>query len=107
MGRPDGKPNKKDSLEPVAKRLGELLKMDVTFLPDCVGAAGRCANRLGIRGLFSCVQTIRKVPCTHYNLVYVIQCQNCVVQFIWVPYQKVSYTFHNIVSKVSSPLGIV
>jgi phosphoglycerate kinase len=39
MGRPDGQPNKKDSLEPVAKRLEELIKLPVTFLPDCVGAA--------------------------------------------------------------------
>merc|ERR1719487_1051082 len=37
MGRPDGKPNKKDSLAPVAKRLEELIKKPVTFLEDCVG----------------------------------------------------------------------
>ncbi|GBG27095.1 Phosphoglycerate kinase [Hondaea fermentalgiana] len=37
LGRPDGKPSEKLSLKPVAKRLGELLKRDVTFLDDCVG----------------------------------------------------------------------
>merc|ERR1719450_1110326 len=37
MGRPDGRPNKKDSLAPVAKKLQELLGKDVTFLEECVG----------------------------------------------------------------------
>lgn len=46
MGRPDGKPNTKDSLKPVAERLQELLKKDVTFLSDCVGkeVEAACAN---------------------------------------------------------------
>merc|ERR1719321_920919 len=38
LGRPDGKPNTKDSLKPVAARLEELLKKTVTFLSDCVGS---------------------------------------------------------------------
>jgi len=37
LGRPDGKPDPKYSLLPVAKRLKELLGMDVEFAPDCVG----------------------------------------------------------------------
>ena len=37
LGRPDGAPNTKDSLKPVATRLEELLKKPVTFLTDCVG----------------------------------------------------------------------
>jgi len=38
LGRPDGKPNKDESLRPVAKRLGELLGTDkVSFTPDCIG----------------------------------------------------------------------
>lgn len=38
LGRPDGKVNPKESLFPVAKRLGEILGKDrVTFAPDCVG----------------------------------------------------------------------
>lgn len=38
LGRPDGKPNPKYSLRPVADKLAELLGKPVTFLPDCVGA---------------------------------------------------------------------
>src|SRR6185369_17112548 len=37
LGRPDGKPNAKYSLLPVAKRLKELLGRTVEFAPDCVG----------------------------------------------------------------------
>ncbi len=37
LGRPDGKVNKKYSLLPVAKRLSEILKMDVSFAHDCIG----------------------------------------------------------------------
>ncbi len=39
LGRPDGKPDKKYSLKPAADRLGELLKQDIAFSEDCVGAA--------------------------------------------------------------------
>jgi phosphoglycerate kinase len=37
LGRPKGTVDAKLSLAPVAKRLGELLKRDVTFANDCVG----------------------------------------------------------------------
>jgi len=37
LGRPDGVPNSKMSLEPVAKRLQELLQHPITFVNDCVG----------------------------------------------------------------------
>jgi len=37
LGRPDGKPDLKYSLMPVAKRLQELLGRDVEFVPDCIG----------------------------------------------------------------------
>lgn len=37
LGRPEGKPDPKLSLFPVAKRLKELLKRDVEFVTDCVG----------------------------------------------------------------------
>jgi phosphoglycerate kinase len=37
LGRPDGKPDPKFSLLPVAKRLQELLGRDVEFVPDCIG----------------------------------------------------------------------
>ncbi len=37
LGRPDGKPNPKYSLRPLAARLAELLAVPVRFVPDCVG----------------------------------------------------------------------
>ncbi|SRR6266702_354401 len=37
LGRPDGKPNPKYSLEPVSHELSRLSGSDVTFLPECVG----------------------------------------------------------------------
>lgn len=39
LGRPDGEPDPKYSLEPVAKRLSELLGKPVVFAPDTVGPA--------------------------------------------------------------------
>ena len=36
LGRPKGKPNPEYSLQPVATRLGELLKRDVVFASDCI-----------------------------------------------------------------------
>ncbi len=39
LGRPKGKPAPELSLKPVATRLGELLKRQVTFADDCVGHA--------------------------------------------------------------------
>lgn len=43
LGRPDGKPDPKYSLMPVAKRLKELLDMDVEFTTDCIGERARKA----------------------------------------------------------------
>ena len=37
LGRPKGRPDPKQSLAPVAKRLGELLGKPVPLAPDCVG----------------------------------------------------------------------
>jgi len=39
MGRPKGKPTPEFSVKPVAARLGELLRRQVTFADDCVGHA--------------------------------------------------------------------
>ncbi|MGO4103208.1 phosphoglycerate kinase [Leifsonia sp. YAF41] len=39
LGRPDGEPNPKYSLAPVAARLGELLERPVSFATDTVGAS--------------------------------------------------------------------
>lgn len=38
LGRPNGAPNPKYTLKPVADKLAELLGRPVTFLPDCVGS---------------------------------------------------------------------
>jgi phosphoglycerate kinase len=37
LGRPDGSPNAKYSLKPVAEKLSELLERDVKFLESAVG----------------------------------------------------------------------
>ncbi len=37
LGRPNGEPNKKYSLQPVANELEKLLNQKITFLDDCVG----------------------------------------------------------------------
>jgi len=46
LGRPDGQPNKKFTLAPVAAELEKLLNKKVTFLSDCVGpeVEAACAN---------------------------------------------------------------
>ncbi|WP_414172357.1 phosphoglycerate kinase [Clavibacter tessellarius] len=43
LGRPDGTPDEKYSLRPVAARLGELLGADVAFATDTVGDSARAA----------------------------------------------------------------
>jgi phosphoglycerate kinase len=43
LGRPDGTPDEKYSLRPVAARLGELLGTDVAFATDTVGDSARAA----------------------------------------------------------------
>ena len=46
LGRPDGNPNPKLTLKPIADRLGELMGKPVTFLPNCCGTEveAACAN---------------------------------------------------------------
>ncbi len=41
LGRPDGQPNKKYSLEPVGQRLSELLGKEVLLTDDCIGDGPR------------------------------------------------------------------
>lgn len=43
LGRPDGQPNQKFTLAPIAAELKNLLGRDVTFLSDCVGPATEAA----------------------------------------------------------------
>lgn len=45
LGRPDGQPNPKFSLQPVADRLGQLLRSPIPFGPDCVGQPAQAAVR--------------------------------------------------------------
>lgn len=45
LGRPDGKVVPKESLEPVAVRLGELLGQPVAFVPDCIGERVKVAAK--------------------------------------------------------------
>jgi phosphoglycerate kinase len=45
LGRPDGKPNPKYSLKPVADRLGQLLGTPTPFGLDCVGQPAQAAVR--------------------------------------------------------------
>jgi phosphoglycerate kinase len=45
LGRPDGKVVAKESLEPVATHLGELLGQPVGFVPDCVGDRVKVASK--------------------------------------------------------------
>ncbi|TPW70981.1 phosphoglycerate kinase [Schumannella sp. 10F1B-5-1] len=49
LGRPDGAPDPKYSLAPVAARLGELLGEDVRFADDTVGDSARAAVDSGAR----------------------------------------------------------
>jgi phosphoglycerate kinase len=46
LGRPDGSPNPKFSMQPVVPTLAARLGRPVQFLPECVGAAteGACAD---------------------------------------------------------------
>lgn len=47
LGRPEGKPDTKFSLFPVAKSLGKYLDKEVEFVPDCVGdRASKAADNL-------------------------------------------------------------
>jgi phosphoglycerate kinase len=43
LGRPDGKPNPRYSLQPVAARVGDLMGAPCAFVPDCIGPAAQAA----------------------------------------------------------------
>ncbi|MBN2231329.1 MAG: phosphoglycerate kinase [Deltaproteobacteria bacterium] len=62
MGRPKGQVVPKFSLAPVAKRLGRLLKKDVTFLPDCVGAVVKQALAEAPAGAVLLLENLRFHP---------------------------------------------
>jgi phosphoglycerate kinase len=62
LGRPDGKPNPKYSLRPVAVRLGELLGTEVRFVDDCVGEAAVAASQALADGEFALFENVRFHP---------------------------------------------
>jgi phosphoglycerate kinase len=59
LGRPDGKPNPKYSLKPVAARLAEHLGTPVAFVDDCVGAAAVAASHAVPDGGFVLFENVR------------------------------------------------
>jgi len=62
LGRPDGKPNPKYSLEPVAERLGELLKMPCPFAADCIGPPAEAAVKMIGSGEVVLLENVRFHP---------------------------------------------
>lgn len=62
LGRPDGKPDKKFSLEPVAVRLGELLGRPVGFVPDCIGDRVKVAAKHLKPGQVLLLENLRFYP---------------------------------------------
>ena len=67
LGRPDGKPNDKLSLFPVAKRLGSLLDKPVVFVPDCVGERAEKAAQNITPGQVVLLENLRFHPQEEQN----------------------------------------
>ena len=59
LGRPDGKPNTKESLEPVAHRLMELLHRPIKFVDDCIGDKVVQASKYLHRGDILLLENLR------------------------------------------------
>jgi phosphoglycerate kinase len=62
LGRPDGKPNPKFSLAPVAERTGQLLGDPCRFASDCVGPAAESAVRALGAGEVLMLENVRFHP---------------------------------------------
>jgi phosphoglycerate kinase len=62
LGRPDGQPNVKYSLEPVAKTATKVLGRDVKFINDCVGPAVEAAVAALQPGEILCLENVRFHP---------------------------------------------
>jgi len=62
LGRPDGKPDPKLSLRPIAARLAELLGTPVGFVDDCVGDAAVAASKALADGAFVMFENVRFHP---------------------------------------------
>jgi len=59
LGRPDGKPNPKYTLEPVAERLGELLEAPCPFAADCIGPPAEAAVKMVQPGEVLLLENVR------------------------------------------------
>lgn len=62
LGRPEGEPNPEFSLEPVAKRLEELLGQPVAFASDTVGGQAKAAVKLITDGGVALIENLRFNP---------------------------------------------
>jgi phosphoglycerate kinase len=62
LGRPKGKPNPEMSLQPVAARVGELLKRPVIFAADCIGPAAEQAVASAPDGSVVLLENLRFHP---------------------------------------------
>jgi phosphoglycerate kinase len=62
LGRPKGKPNPEMSLRPIAERTRELLRKDVAFAEDCVGAAAANAVKALPQGGVVLLENLRFHP---------------------------------------------
>src|SRR5688572_33442155 len=62
LGRPKGKPEPKYSLQPVSKRLEELLGKPVQFTSDCVGAEVETASKALGNGEVLLLENLRFHP---------------------------------------------
>jgi phosphoglycerate kinase len=62
LGRPKGKPNPDMSLRPVAERTAELLRRNVAFADDCVGAAAEAAVNSAPNGGLVLLENLRFHP---------------------------------------------
>jgi phosphoglycerate kinase len=62
LGRPDGKPNRKYSLEPVTERVGELLGAPCPFGADCVGPPAEAAVGMIAAGDVVLLENVRFHP---------------------------------------------
>ena len=62
LGRPDGKRDPKLSLEPVGKRLSELLEVPITFVGDCIGPEAKAAAEKLRDGEFLLLENVRFHP---------------------------------------------
>ena len=59
LGRPEGQPNEKYSLRPVATRLGELLNQEVFFAADTVGSDAKGAAKALVPGGVAVLENLR------------------------------------------------